>query len=291
LMAALALTALALPNWAAAGPFAATSLSPSTQTVTAGSSFTVDVKFAIGTTEYGTTYGIDARIDFDPSKLQVVSVTTGSGSPFINLLPGYNSVDNTSGILRYGATGPAASNVTYTVARIVFMPIAAGTSSLHLHEVNQYFTGYGRFGVDGSATSGSVTIVAPASTQTLTILGGSGNVGDIAANVEYFNPATLNWQPAYLADYAPYGHPLTHPWGTVPGTDHWINYRTDGASDPRASSDKSTYWYLYRVRIAVPADAQNATMTFSLKADNRAQVEWRSTVSTPGLKLWARLMA
>jgi len=108
-------------------------------------------------------------------------------------------------------------------------------------------------------------------TQTLTVLGGVGNPGDIAANVEYYNPATGNWQPAYLADYAPYGHPLTHPWGNVPGTTRWINYKTSGASDPGAS-DANRLQYLYRVRFTVPADAVNPTMTFSLKADNFAAV-------------------
>lgn len=108
-------------------------------------------------------------------------------------------------------------------------------------------------------------------TQTLTVLGGVGNPGDIAANVEYYNPATGNWQPAYLADYAPYGHPVTHPWGNVPGTTRWINYKTSGASDPGASG-ANRLQYLYRVRFTVPADAVNPTMTFSLKADNFAAV-------------------
>jgi|GEM_PF-3071019 len=187
-------------------------------------------------------------------------------------MPGKNSVDNTIGSLEYAATGTPVANVTYTVARIVFMPIAAGTSALHLHGVNQYFTGYGPFGVDGQAVSGSITVTGPPlSTQTLTILGAVGNVGDTASNTEYFNPATGQWQPAYLADYAPYGHPVTHPWGNIAGTTHWINYKTDGASDPGAS-DTNPLWYLYRVRFTVPTDAQNATMTFSLKADNMAQV-------------------
>ena len=112
---------------------------------------------------------------------------------------------------------------------------------------------------------------APLTTQTLTILGGSGNIGDVATNVEYYNPATGNWQPAYLTKYA--GHPITHPWGNVPGTNHWINYRVDGSSEPGAGPTiANTWWYLYRVRFTIAPDAVNATMTFSLKADNRAQV-------------------
>lgn len=131
------------------------------------------------------------------------------------------------------------------------------------------------YGLDWSqhAWTMAIAITPPAPTQTLTILGGAGNVGDTAPNVEYYNPATGNWQPAYLANYAPYGHPVTHPWGNVTGTNHWINYKTDGASDPGAGPTiANTLWYLYRVRFTVPADAQHATMTFSLKADNLAQV-------------------
>lgn len=111
----------------------------------------------------------------------------------------------------------------------------------------------------------------PLPTQTLTILGGSGNPGDVAANVEYYNPASGQWQPAFLADYAPYGYPITHPWGNVPGTTRWINYKTSGGSDPGASGTNRLQ-YLYRVRFTVPDDAVNPTMTFSLKADNFAQV-------------------
>ena len=113
------------------------------------------------------------------------------------------------------------------------------------------------------------------STQTLTILGGNGNAGDIAANVEYYNPSTGNWQPAYLTQFyngSGFGQPISmHPWGNISGTNQWINYRVDGHSDPGASGS-NTLWYLYRVRFTVPSDAVNPKMTFSLKADNMAQV-------------------
>lgn len=129
------------------------------------------------------------------------------------------------------------------------------------------------FGTPLAYADDAVLTVVPPPTQTLTILGGSGNVGDFAANVEYYNPATSNWQPAYLVNYAPYGHPVTHPWGNIAGTNHWINYETDGASDPGAGpTTNQTLWYLYRVRFTVPTDAVNPKMTFSLKADNFAQV-------------------
>jgi|GEM_PF-7035871 len=112
----------------------------------------------------------------------------------------------------------------------------------------------------------NTTVFAPPlPTQTLTILGGSGSVGGVAANVEYYNPATQSWQPAYLCG--------GHPWGFVTGTNSWINYKVNNLSDPGAGpTTNQTLWYLYRVRFTVPADALEPKMTFSLKADNFAQV-------------------
>ena len=100
-------------------------------------------------------------------------------------------------------------------------------------------------------------------TQTLTILGGSGSVGGVAPNVEYYNPATGKWQPTYLTG--------GHPWGVVPGTNSWINYKPSNASDAGISTVRlNPTWYLYRVRFTDPADAQNPQMTFSLKANPKA---------------------
>ncbi len=124
-----------------------------------------------------------------------------------------------------------------------------------------------------------ITAKSQVATQTLTILGGNGNAGAIASNVEYFNPVTQNWQPAYLAQFyngPGFSQPISmHPWGNISGTNQWINYRVDGHSDPGAgvpNGTNSTLWYLYRVRFTVPSDAVNPKMTFSIKADNYAQV-------------------
>lgn len=109
------------------------------------------------------------------------------------------------------------------------------------------------------------TASAAVTTQTLTILGGSGSVGDYAPNVEYYNPTTGQWQPTYLTG--------SHPWGYCSGTNSWINYKASNLSDPGAGpTTNDVLWFLYRVRFTVPADAVNPHMTFSLKADNFAQV-------------------
>jgi hypothetical protein len=122
----------------------------------------------------------------------------------------------------------------------------------------------GRSGSDVITLKQGTRVVA-LPTQTLTILGGNGSYGEIAANVEYFNPSTSQWQPAYLVGQ--------HPWGEVPGTNSWINYKPVNSSDPGAGpTTNQTLWYQYRVRFTVPADAIDPEMSFSLKADNFAQV-------------------
>ncbi len=295
LPALLALATLAVTNISSAqtspNAFGATTLIPVSTapsvpfyplnlTADVGTSFSVNLVFAVsGSQPYGAGFGIDARIKFDPTKLQVVSVAAPSSSPWTTPIPGVPSgFDNVNGTVRYAATGGTKSNSAFVVATIVFNPIAAGTSALSFLNVNEYLFGYGPFGVNGLAVNGSVTVNAALPTQTLTILGGSGSPGDIAANVEYFNPSTLQWQSAFLANYAPYGHPVTHPWGNVPGTTRWINYRADGSSDVGASGSNPKS-YLYRVRFTVPTDAIEPKMTFSLKADNFAQVAINGVVA------------
>lgn len=258
LAAVFALAALALPNRAAA-QFQTTSLTPATQTVSAGAPFSVSIVAAIGSVQ---AYGIDAWVKFDPTKLQVVSVTTGATSPWTSVST--NTYDNAAGTITYRAGGANAGG-SVTAATIVFTPIAAGTTAITFSNVNEYMVNYGPYGVNGLAHGASVTVNAPLPTQTLTILGGSGTVGEVAANVEYYNPATSAWQPAYLCGW--------HPWGFIDGTNSWINYKPSNLSDPGAGpTANQTLWYLYRVRFTVPADAVNPQLQFWIKADNFAQV-------------------
>lgn len=140
------------------------------------------------------------------------------------------------------------------------------------------FTGDGKPDIGvvlrNSRAFGVLTNTTPAAlpTRTLTILGGSGAYGAPAANVEYFNPVTNKWQGAYLVG--------THPWGQVTGTNNWVNYKLDNLSDADAGpTPNQTKWYLYRVRFTVPSDAVNPKMTFSLKADNFAQVAINGTLA------------
>lgn len=179
----LALKALALPalllavsltsNRAVAGPFAATYFTPGSQTVNAGSQANVDLIFAVGTSYNA--YGLEAWINFDPTILQVASITNGAGSPYSTV--NVNTFDNTLGTIHFKATGGSVINYTLTAASIVFDTIGAGTSALDIRDVSQFISGYGPFGVNGAAVDGSITVVGsipnnvPDSAQTLILLG------------------------------------------------------------------------------------------------------------------------
>jgi hypothetical protein len=178
LSAVVAVTALAAmfsPNSAVAGPFAVTTLNPNSQTAAVGTPFSVDVVFAVGSAQYGQTYGIEAWLAFDPNILQVASISNGSSSPFTTV--GTNTFNNALGILDFQASGGLVSNRSFTAFTINFNPIAEGTSAINFQNVNQYFNGYGPFGVNGGSVNGSVTVQAgsassvPDAASTLAMLG------------------------------------------------------------------------------------------------------------------------
>ncbi len=95
--------------------------------------------------------------------------------------------------------------------------------------------------------------IVPAEVQTLTILGGSGNTGDIAANTEYSTDNGATWHPAYLAGQ--------HPWGNINGTNSWINQ----APNLTQGLYQTT---LFRVRFNAPTVMSSPSMTFTVNADN-----------------------
>ena len=211
--ALMALAVFAAPHLALADPFSAVSVSPTAQTVAVGDTFTVDINFEVGDTTYGVTSGMETRVGFDPAVLQVVSVSTGGSSPYTTLIPGYGGVDNIGGVLSYGARGPGLGGGSFVAAQIEFEAVGAGESNLRVYTAREYFPNNTPWGIDGGSVGGSVTVTGTLPTQTLTILGGSGSPGETSINVEYYNPVTAAWQPAFMADYTPYGHPGGHPWG------------------------------------------------------------------------------
>jgi len=167
-------------------------------------------------------------------------------------------------ILTGNGDGTLSSPSLYgTIPNLVDVTLADFTGDGKPDIASVSANGYG--GQNFDVMTNTTVFAPPLPTQTLTILGGSGNVGDYATYVEYYNPATSKWQPAYLCG--------SHPWGFVNGTNSWVNYKPSNLSDPGAGpTTNQTLFYLYRVRFTVPTDAVNPKMTFSLKADNFAQV-------------------
>ena len=200
----------------------------------------------------------------------------GGGRVAVADINGDGILDAAVSVAYNGFNNVLFSNVTVLLGDgtgVFGQPVAFQANTIPTHVFVGDFTSDGKpdigvvlrntrsFGVLTNTT----VFIPPLPTQTLTILGGDGSPGGIAANVEYYNPATGQWQPAYLTG--------GHPWGFVPGTNSWINYKVGNLSDPGAGpTPNQTLWYLYRVRFTVPADALNPKMTFSLKADNFAQV-------------------
>ena len=184
----------------------------------------------------------DGKLDVAASlpSIAKVAILTGNGNGTLNSPDLFGAIPNAADVTLADFTGDGKPDIA---------SVSPG--------------GYG--GQNFNLMTNTTVFVPPLPTQTLSILGGSGNVGDFATSVEYYNPATGRWQPAYLCGW--------HPWGFVNGTNSWINYKPGNLSDPGAGpTTNQTLWYLYRVRFTVPTDAVNPKMTFSLKADNFAQV-------------------
>jgi len=172
-----------------------------------------------------------------------------------------NTNSNSIAVLLGNGTGGFGAPFTYSAATFPTNGVVGDFNGDGKADIGFVLRNSRSYGVLTNTT----VFTPPLPTRTLTILGGDGAAGGIAANVEYYNPATGLWQPAYLTG--------GHPWGFVPGTNSWINYKVGNLSDPGAGpTPHQTRWYLYRVRFTVPADALNPKMTFSLKADNFAQV-------------------
>jgi len=248
------LTVLMIAAVPAFGQFATTTISPATQSVEAGSSFSVDIKWSVAYNS-DPSVGMQAWLNFDPSVLQVVSVAS-AGAPFSN--EAINTYDNTAGTINYKATGSPVNSGNYTIATVVFQAISAGTSQIAFNNVIQQFQNYGPYGVNGQASGASVEVTAAVCTpteQTFTILGANGNIGDIDPYSQSLPAGATEWQPVYLTGW--------HPWGFIPGTNSWVNF------DPNDEVGLNTRTP-YRIRFEVPEDFSNPSMTFNLKADNRA---------------------
>ncbi|MCF7851607.1 MAG: DUF5011 domain-containing protein, partial [Candidatus Marinimicrobia bacterium] len=258
------LTVLMIAAVPAFGQFASTTLSPASQLVEAGSSVSVDINWSIAYNS-DPTRGIEAWLNFDPSVLQVVSVTS-AGAPFSN--EEINTFDNTSGTIDFKATGSAVNSGNYAIATIVFQAIAAGTSPINFSNVHQYFTYYGPYGVNGQTSGASVEVEA--GDPPPTSLGISGWEMNRGGGYIYLNGTTL----AY------HGDPAVYAWATIPQADdtNWgpaPNSETIGFSEYSSLPGVLTYadFTYFQTFLSIPEDTQiNACYVNFNNADDGAQI-------------------
>jgi len=112
--------------------------------------------------------------------------------------------------------------------------------------------------LSGAAWSNGVSVSPcppPAPLQTLTILGGNGQPGDIDPYIEASRDNGATWQPAFLTGW--------HPWNFVDGTNSWINFDPSPFVGLYEETD-------YRIRFYIPEEFSDPKMTFTIKADNYA---------------------
>lgn len=103
----------------------------------------------------------------------------------------------------------------------------------------------------------AISMPALAEQQTLTILGGYGNSGDIDPYSEGSTDGGNTWGPTYYVG--------AHPWGFLPGTNTWVNVYPSQIQGLYQSN-----WI--RIRFNMPDNFSNAAMNLLMKADNRGEV-------------------
>ncbi|HWA86751.1 MAG TPA: HYR domain-containing protein [Opitutus sp.] len=105
--------------------------------------------------------------------------------------------------------------------------------------------------------------VTRAATQTLTILGANGVAGSVEPNTDYSKDGGVTWHPAYLF--------TGHPWGYISGTNAWLNQDPSPFVGLNERVD-------FRVRFYAPSTWTNAQMTYTVNADNEADILLNGTL-------------
>jgi clostripain len=183
------------------------SLEPSTKNVVVGEIFELIIQAEAGDQPVS---GIDAFVDFDPTYLEVQSVTPGSSLPTVL----ENSYDNMAGTIDYsaGKLGAPFPTGTFTVATIQFRALAQTSPNTALtfsiDPPRQTRADYAGDDVTGTLTGGTVTITAdaplfldPASSEGICI--GQTFTLEVKTNVDSEQPvsgvqAFIDFDPIYL---------------------------------------------------------------------------------------------
>ena len=122
-----------------------------------------------------------------------------------------------------------------------------------------------------------------ASTETLTMIGGNGALGEVDAFSEG-SVDQLNWGPTYYVG--------THPWANLSGTNQWVNVYpcqghethdvlgnaiTNAAAQCGIGTTANIKNSWIRIRFNLPGDFSNASMDLQMNADNRGTVSLNGT--------------
>jgi hypothetical protein len=177
--------AVLVPATALAAGNGTLSVSPAAVTTSTGSTFSVDINSSASTPMSG----VSAAIDFDKSRLQIISVTKGTDwdvsgiawvFPTVGDIATANATGHLTTLAAYFQDGSSSrpANTTLKVASVTFFATATGSASISLP-----IAGNKGGIIDGAAaTYGSeVTTVGNGATVTVNSSGGSAN--QVTANV------------------------------------------------------------------------------------------------------------
>jgi len=237
-------------------------INPATTMTTLGTNFNVAIEVQAGTQQVD---GASAHIDFDPSILQVVSITAGSALP----LRLGNTFSNAAGTVDYSAgIFSGFPSGTFTLATVTFNSIAASAGTplaFHTAPPRQSYATFGGSSVLTGTVPGDVVVTAPATGQVRLmdyfypaqtgatwLYQGPGQVGSPRytthtrvrmANTNY--PLTLYNPTAYIQNVLVLDEDYGYLSGTTfISTDNWKEYwaianglATYGDDDPAESPD------------------------------------------------------
>ncbi|HWT50026.1 MAG TPA: cohesin domain-containing protein [Mycobacterium sp.] len=174
-----------VPATALAASSGTMSLSPNTVSTTVGSTFTVTINSQASVPMSGASAGID----FDKTKLQIVSVTKGADwgassaswvLPSVATIATANNSGHLPAIAAYFSDGTSSlPGTTAALAQVTFFATATGTPSLSLSSSGPDAASI----LDGTAATYGQPVPAAASGATVTITAGSGSNTSITASV------------------------------------------------------------------------------------------------------------
>ena len=156
--AAIGMFALAMPALAAT----TASLNPASISVIAGKSFNVTI--AVNPQGFAN-YAEKIEVDYPASNLEVTSFTLNNNWMALTQ-PGYDSIDNTNGVLIKTAGYPAGFSGATTFGTITFYAKKAGNGTIKIGNSSQAFEASSQSAITGSGTAFAVSakIVAPIKT-------------------------------------------------------------------------------------------------------------------------------